>query len=340
MQGYGVGQESLVLRILARFTDGEIRSGIDESELPVLLKDTRAQLWVDLSPDGDDTTGAQRVLERFQFHALAIDDALRHTHVPKVDDWTDFVYVVAKSAELDSDVRRIYLKELDVFVGRRFLVTYHSDLIAGIDRVWNQVIRDPKRLAHGTDNLLYQVLDTLVADIMPIADRLDDWLDEIEEEVFRSPSPSTLDRIFKQKRMAIEMRRCVSGLREVLNRLGRDEFVVIDRRDQIYFRDVYDHLVRLYEVVDSLRDLVNSALDIYLSVTSNRTNEIVKALTVVTVLFMPVSFLAGFFGMNFFGEPFALAAIGSADWYFWGSLGMMVLLPVSIYTWMRRRRWL
>jgi magnesium transporter len=192
----------------------------------------------------------------------------------------------------------------------------------------------------GTDYLLYQILDALVADYMPLVDQLDDWIDEVETEILQRPTAQTLHRILRQKRRLVGMRRSLSALREVLNRLARDDYAVIDPKDRVYFRDVYDHVVRLYEIVESMRDLVGGSLDTYLSVTSNRTNEIMKTLTIVTVLFMPISFLAGFFGMNFFGEEFALHPDLQSYWVFWISVAAMLALPPTMYVWMRLRRWL
>jgi magnesium transporter len=333
------GRSPDVYRALARLPDNTIRSDVAVGDLDALRSDPHTKLWVDLSSENG-VAGAEQVLKRFGFHPLAIDDALRHTHVPKVDDWREYLYIVTNAVELDTTAWRVCLHELDIFVGRNYLVTYRTAPIAALDRLWEVTSREPRRLARGTDNLLYQLLDAIVADYLPIAERLDEWIDRLENKVFARPTPATLSHIFQQKRVLIELRRSLSGLREVLNRLARDEYKVIDRRDQVYFRDVYDHLVRLYEIVESLRDLVSSSLDIYLSAISNRTNEIMKALTVVTVQFLPLSFLAGFFGMNYFGEDFAIRPSMSSTVMFWASLTIMLLLPPAMYLWMKRRRWL
>jgi magnesium transporter len=134
------------------------------------------------------------------------------------------------------------------------------------------------------------------------------------------------------------MRRIISPQREVLNKLARDDYRMIDPRDRIFFRDIYDHLVRLHDLNESMRDLVGGALDMYLSVINNRMNEVMKTLTVITTLFMPISFVAGFFGMNFF-EPVADMTRWTDQPAFIVMLLITILLPVSIYMWLRRRRW-
>jgi magnesium transporter len=135
------------------------------------------------------------------------------------------------------------------------------------------------------------------------------------------------------------MRRIITPQREVINKLARDDYEVIDAKDRVFFRDVYDHLVRLHDINESMRDLVGGALDTYLSVVNNRMNEIMRTLTVITTLFMPISFLVGFFGMNFF-QPVAPLEQWTDMPAFWVTMGAMILVPVSLYVWIRRRAWM
>lgn len=329
-----------MMRAMARLADGSLRSDLPLADLAALRNDPGVMLWVDLMPDRADEEETERLLlEQFQFHPLAVDDALRETHVPKVDDWCDYLYIVLHAVQFEPATRRVRTPELDIFVGRHYLVTYHVEPIRELETIWAAVVREPRRLAEGTDNLLYQIVDSIVAEYMPLVDQLDEWIDEIENEMFAQPTPQTLARILRQKRRLVGLRRSLAALREVLNKLARDEFGVIDPRDRIYFRDVYDHVVRLYEIVESMRDLVGGALDTYLSISSNRTNEIVKTLTLVSVIFLPISFLAGFFGMNFFGADIDVHPNLDARTLFWSILAMMLAGPPSIYAWIRLRKW-
>jgi len=330
-----------MMRALARLADGSVRPDVPVSDWSLLRADPRVTLWVDLMPaDGEEQVSEKMLLEQFGFHPLAVDDALRETHQPKVDDWHDYIYVVLHAVRFDPATRRIHSPELDAFVGKNYLVTHHSEPIGALESIWKATSREPRRLAEGTDNLLYQIADTIVADYMPLVDQLDDWIDEVETEILRKPTSQTLARVLRQKRRLVGLRRSLSALREVLNKLARDDYAVIDQRDRVYFRDVYDHVVRLYDIVESMRDLVGGSLDTYLSVTSNRINEIMKTLTIVNVIFMPISFLAGFFGMNFFGQEFALKPEIHGNWVFWVSLAAMLVLPSTMYAWMRLRKWL
>jgi magnesium transporter len=159
-----------------------------------------------------------------------------------------------------------------VFLGRNFLVTHHKQPVLAADRLWQASQRDAQGLERGPDYLLYHLLDALTADYLPVVDQLDEAIDRLEDEVFDRPSQATLNRIFTLKRAVLRLRRILSPQREVINRLARDPYDVVDASERIFFRDVYDHLVRLVDLNDTLRDLISGALDTYLSVTSNRIN--------------------------------------------------------------------
>jgi magnesium transporter len=174
---------------------------------------------------------------------------------------------------------------------------------------------------------------------MPIVEELDAAIDLIEDQVFVRASPRTLERLFALKRVLLAMRRILLPQREVLNKLARDDYKVIDPKDRIFFRDIYDHLVRLHDLNESLRDLVGGAQDTYLSVVNNRMNEIMKTLTIITVLFMPLTFITGYFGMNFF-EPLGNLKEWTTNFVFFLTLATILLLPFFMYLWMRRRTWI
>jgi magnesium transporter len=230
-------------------------------------------------------------------------------------------------------------RELDMFVGRNYLVTYQAQRLGAVDRVWTGCQRDERHLQHGAGHLLYKVADELVADYMPAIERIDEAIDQIEDQVFDNPTPSMLEHIFALKRALLHLRRIIAPQREVLNKLARGDYAVIDAEERIFFRDVYDHLVRLYDIAESLRDLVGSALDTYLSVVNNRMNEVMKTLTVITTLFLPITFLVGFFGTNFFQPVTPLSAFTDYP-AFVLFMAAMLLLPAGMYVWMRKRAWM
>jgi magnesium transporter len=174
---------------------------------------------------------------------------------------------------------------------------------------------------------------------MPIVEKIDDEIDVIEDQVLSKATTETLEHIFSLKRSLLSMRRVITPQREVLNKLARDDYQVIDSHDRVFFRDVYDHLVRMQDLNESMRDMLSGTLDIYLSVVNNRMNDVMKTLTVITTLFMPISFVAGFFGMNFF-EPVAHLTGWTGVPVFIIMLLATLLIPGIMLTWMRRRMWL
>lgn len=321
------------------FTPGqEILDNLPIKEFVTVLQNPKALLWIDF--DNEPDASAEPILTGiFRFHPLAVDDALQETHVPKVDDWGEYLYIVLNAMSYDEkDGLVLKTKELDVFLGKNYVVTHHDDPLTSIDEARAACLRDKRYTSQGPDHLLYKIIDDLVADYMPMVEAIDDQIDRVEDEVLVKAAPDTLERIFALKRMLLAMRRIIVPQREVLNKLARDDYEVVDPKDRVFFRDIYDHLVRLHDVNESMRDLVGGALDTYLSVINNRMNEVMKTLTIITTLFMPISFITGFFGMNFF-EPVA----GLTDWTsssaFIIVMSIFVLTPLGMFLWMRHRTW-
>ena len=316
-----------------------IRKNLPPQEFSKLIRNRRGILWVDFVAEPPDI--CLPILRGFGFHPLAIDDALQETHVPKLDDWGDYVYVVLNYMNVtnNGDDWHTTVDELDIFLGANYIVTHHDHPLTAIDETWRSCDRDPRTLQEGPDHLLYKIADYLVAEYMPIVEELDAAIDRIEDQVFDRPSPRTLEKLFALKRVLLAMRRILLPQREVLNKLARDDYQVIDPKDRIFFRDIYDHLVRLHDLNESLRDLVGGAQDTYLSVVNNRMNEIMKTLTTITVLFMPVTFITGYFGMNFF-EPLGNLKEWTTNLVFFVTLATILILPFIMYLWMRRRTWI
>ena len=327
-----------MIRILYFSSAGEIRTDVTTEALPELLHDTEGMLWLDMREESPEAC-TPILRDVFGFHPLAIDDALEESHVPKVDDWGKYLYLVLHAVSYDIDENDIDTLELDMFVGANYIVTHHDTPLKAVDRVWNLCQRDERHLRRGPVHLLYNLADEVAADYMPVVEDIDVTIDEIEDQVFDNPARSVLEQIFGLKRTLLTLRRIIGPQREVLNKLGRGDYAVIPTEYGVFFRDVYDHLVRLYDISESLRDLVGGALDTYLSVINNRMNEVMKTLTVITTMFMPISFLAGFFGMNFFQPVFRLDT-----WTSPGALAAliaaMLLLPVGMFLWMRKRAWM
>jgi len=327
-----------MLRSLYCTQDGKVTTGLSQIDMAFALQDQAGLMWVDFEADSNEET--EPILQKtFGFHPLAIEDALHQSHVPKLDDWGNYLYIVVHTVVYDEEHQDVDTLELDIFIGKNYLVTHHDLPIEAVNRVWDAQQRDDRILKNGADHLLYRLMDEIVTSFMPVVEKLDLGLDQIEDEIFGKSAPDTLEKLFSIKRSVLYLRRILAPQREALNKLARDEFEAIDERDRIYFRDVYDHLVRMYDIIESVRDLVSGALDSYLSVTNNRLNDVMKTLTIITTLFMPISFIASFFGMNFFQPAYPLSAWTGGPAFLITML-VIVLTPVSMFLWMRRRRWM
>jgi len=327
-----------MLRAIYLSSDGKLRADLDKIDLAFALHDTAGFLWVDF--EAEPAQACEPVLlNTFGFHPLAVDDALEESHVPKLDDWGEYLYIVMHAAAIQPGNFDIVSLEMDIFLGRNFIVTHHDQPIESINHIWTLVQRDQRHIKGGVDHVMYLLTDDIATHYMDLVEALDDKIDEIEAEIFDRPKRDTVEKVFTIKRAVLYLRRIVAPQREVLNRLARDDIEMIDAKDRVYFRDVYDHYVRLYDIIEGVRDLVSGTLDTYLSVTNNRMNDIMKTLTVITTLFMPISFLSGFFGMNFFQPSYPLD-IWTGLPAFIISMIIFILTPVSMFLWIRRRGWM
>jgi magnesium transporter len=328
-----------MIRSLYYVPGGSVQKDISPEKFVELIKNPQGVLWVDFISEPPEI--CQPILEEFGFHPLAIDDALQESHVPRLDDWGEYLYIVFNYMDMDLKGAswETEVDELDVFLGKNYIVTHHDHQISAVDETWVVCDRDERNIQEGADHILYRIADHLMANYMPAVEKIDEAIDEIEDQVFNRPSPHTLERLFSIKRVLVAMRRIIIPQREVLNKLARDDYPVIDRKDRVFFRDIYDHLVRLHDLNESLRDLVGGVQDTYLSVVNNRMNEIMKTLTVITVLFMPLTFLTGYFGMNFF-EPLGNLKEWTTTPVFDLTLAVIFIMPAIMYLWMRRRTWI
>jgi len=327
-----------MIRTLYRSRDGQLRTDVRPEEFAAILADGGGLLWADFV--GEKPEDCEPILRNvFRFDPLAVDDALQESHVPKLDDWGDYLYIVLHAVAFDTDGgEHVDTLEVDVFLGKTYVVTHRDMPVPALDRVWTSCQRDERHTTRGAPYLAYRIADEIVAGYMPVFEEIDVAIDQLEDQVLAgSLRTATLERLLALKRALLNLRRIIAPQREVLNKLARDDYEVVDARGRLYFRDVYDHLVRLHDINESMRDLVSGVLDTYLSVVNNRLNDVMKTLTLITTLFMPISFIASFFGMNFFGP----VATGLAPWTdnpaFLLTLALMVLLPAAMYVWMRRR---
>jgi magnesium transporter len=323
-----------------------IRSAfLEPNQPPVLLysiqeitnkrSDPKGFLWVSLESATNEEI--DQVLKGvFNFHPLAIEDCQSPDYQSaKVDDFIDFLFIIAHAIKPEKDFQELLTFELDLFLGENFLVTCFTDSqMLPIEKTWASVQRDFRLSNFGSDFLCHSILDILVDDYMPMVDQMESEVELLEDIVLEKPAPSTLEKLITLKHSIVSLRRIISPLREAINRLARDEFAQVDSQSRYYFRDIYDHLVRTQDLIDTIRDIISSAMDIYINSTSLRLNEIMKTLTILSSIFLPLSFIAGVFGMNFVNIPG-----GSHNLGFYLAFAGMVLLGFAMLIYFKKRRW-
>ncbi len=287
--------------------------------------------WLDLhQPSAEDLA---LLTDIFRFHPLAVEDADHFGQRPKIDPFGDFALIVAYGANEDQDG----LVEVHCFFGERFLVTVHRDSCPPFDDLRRRATRELAPPAHGA-RLLYLVLDALTDSFFPGLSALDDNIDELEDSVLQRPDDTQLQVLFKLKRRLVEWRKVISPQRDMLARLatGVVELPGMTEDTERYYRDVYDHLIRISDLIDSYRDLLTGAMDVYLSTVSNRMNEIMKRLTIVATIFMPLTFIVGFFGMNF---TWMVREITGFWPFFLLAVVAQVVVVATMLVWFRRQKW-
>ncbi|HLL22950.1 MAG TPA: magnesium/cobalt transporter CorA [Kofleriaceae bacterium] len=314
-------------KIVATTNVAEIRAAID----------SKRRVWIELERQSAETDA---VLEQLQIHPLTIEDIYSSGSRPKIDDFPNYLYVVvhgigsAKRKSLD-------LVEVDIVIGEHWLVTHdRGGLVA--DDVGTDLDHSPRMLAKGVAWLAHGVLDRVVDRYLPVIDELDTEVERLEADVIdKAGTPrgkGVLSRILVFKRTLQELRRMSIHQREILLKLSRGEYEEIPSDALPFYRDVYDHFVRIQDITEGYRDLVTSALDAYLSVQSNRMNEIMKTLTLMSTVMLPLTFIAGVYGMNFRSEASPLN-MPELSWY-WGypfAMGLMIAVAAGIVFFFRKK---
>lgn len=309
---------------------GERARAVPGEQVAQVLAARRGFVWVDLEKPAP----AERALltDVFRFHPLALEDCDAPRHHPKVEEYGETLFLIIHGVLPESSHREFRTRPLAIFLGPGYLVTYRRERLPALDELKAQLHNHPEHYPEGPDFLMYRILDGLVDMYLPVLDLFDTQITQIEQAIFRRPEPRLLDEIFAMRRAVMRLRRISAHQREILTRLYRMEFRQIDERCATYMRNVYDHLVRSSDLAEAYRDLLGGALDAYLSSLANRTNQIMKVLTVFTAIFIPLTFLAGVYGMNFRFMP-------ELGWR-WGyptAWGVMLLVALTTLVLFRRR---
>jgi magnesium transporter len=325
-----------------KFGDGRVSTDAAPANLVAALRDAKATFWVDIDKPTDEEYGL--LDDVFGFHPLAIEDSIQYSQRPKIESYRHvgttctqgYFYMVIHGPDLETFREKVRTKELDMFVSERFLVTIHEETMRSVGEVRAKAEADPELvLDMGIDRILHNILDRLVDHYVPILEHLQEEIDGLEEQSVENPTPDVLHRIAAKKRELLNFRRIIAPQRDVIAQLTRGDVPFIRESTRVYLRDVLDHLVRAVELIELYRDIVVGARDIYMSSVSNNLNQVMKTLTVITVIALPLNLITGFFGMNFENLPGI-----HTQWAFWVTVGLMVTAIAVVITVLRARKWL
>jgi magnesium transporter len=319
-----------------RSASGEVKRDLALHELSAALEAPDSTLWVDI-----DITNRHHlaIIEKvFRFHPLAIEDTLNPNSRVKLDEYEGYVFLIVRGVEFDAstpDPFDMTTFNLCCFLGRGYFVTTHASRIPAIEAFAERCTAAPEILSRGAARAMYTVLDSAVDAYFPVLDQVNDFIDGLEDRVFETYDPDVLQDIFSVKRAVLALRRHLTPEREVFNSLANRPTPLLTLEEQRYFRDVYDHVLRINETLEQYRDLLSSVLDASLTQISNRLGMVTKGLTVVATISVPFVVVSGMWGMNFANIPLANWPHG-----FWVMLVVQLGLCAGLLWYLRRSAWL
>jgi magnesium transporter len=314
---------------------GAVRRDLTPRAMADVLEQGAGELWVDI-----DTTSRPQLamLEKvFNFHPLSIEDTLNPNSRVKIEEYPGYLFVIVRTVafceETTDDPYDLETSNLCFFLGKNFLVSVHGERAPAVLALEERLARSPELLARGVERLMHQMMDASVDAFFPILDQIDDFLDKLEERVFVTFDQAALREIFTMKRLVLALRRHLAPQREVFNVLTNRPTALLSPETQVYFRDVYDHILRINDALDTYRELLSSVLDSYLSQVSNRLGASSKALAVVSTVSLPLVVFSGMWGMNFRVVPLA-----NHPWGFEIMLGLQIAAGAVILALLRWKK--
>lgn len=317
----------------------EIEEGFEPKDLPKLLADKTNVVWADfdIQNEADRIEADAVLLNTFKFHPLTVEDARETRNQPKVESFPDYLFFIVHGVKTgETSPANFATKELDGYLGENFLVTYHTEMFRSIDKVKRNIRETTYSCKRGAAYLLHQVLDELVDLYMPIVDDFDEVINELEDRIFRmkKANDKVLEEVMDVKRAVARMRRISTKQLDVLYKMSHGNFPLIDEHMQPFYRDVHDHLQRISDLSENYRDLVAGLMDIHFSVIANKTNEITKVLAIFSAIMLPLSLIAGIYGMN-------MKLYGDTEdpLYFWKVMGIMLVIAVGLLIYFWRQGW-
>lgn len=323
-------------------TQGRLHSkDIDVFLMPTLLADTNLFLWVDLEQATPEESKA--ILEGvFHFHPLSIEDCIQETSSPKVEEYSPkegdmfspYLFMVIHAVNYSRKDGVFATNELNVFLGKSFIVTYHEETVRTVSLMTERAMKGTMNIARAPDRVAYMLLDGIVDNYKPALEELALEIAELEQRVLEAPDKTVLNKLIQTKKEVLHLRQIIGPQREVLARFARGEFKLIRAHLVPYYRDVYDALFRIYESAQGYTDSLTAILQVYLSMTSNQTGEVVKLLTLITIITTPIMIVGTWYGMNFGAMPEL-----DHRWAYPIAAGATGMATVATYWYFKRKNW-
>jgi magnesium transporter len=306
----------------------------DTSRILEVFRQKEGLLWIDFASPTPEEIGV--LADGFGFHPVAVDTCREVNSQPLVHSYDSYLFMVIHAVNIQARGMVVDTLEVDIFWGRNFVLTYHTVPVKSIDDMLTACSTDcASLLSRGADFLMHAIVDHIIDNFTPTLDRIEYMLEELEVQIFQRPTDALLHRLLDLKQTVAHLARIATAQRDVVGRLLRGEFAAITKQAMAYWLDAYDHLVRMVQITEIHRDLINTARDTYMSVVSNRTNATMKLLTFITTVFMPLTFLAGVYGMNYTFMP-----PKDEPWGFYACLAAMVLTAAGMVWFFKRRKWI
>jgi magnesium transporter len=299
------------------------------------FRDTPTVTWINI--DGlHEVQIIEKIGKHFSIHPLILEDILHTGQRPKMEDFEDYIFLVVKMFYYDEKDNEIKMEQVSLLLGSNFVISFQEREGDIFDPIRERIRNHKGRIRiMKADYLGYALLDTIVDNYFIILEKVGEDIENMEEELVTRPTPETLQTIHNLKRELIVLRKSIWPLREVVNSLERGESPLINEATGVYLRDVYDHTIQVIDTIETFRDMVSGMLDIYLSSISNKMNEVMKVLTIIATIFIPLTFVAGIYGMNFEFMPEL-----KWHWGYFAALGLMVVIFIGMVVYFRRKTWL
>lgn len=302
------------------------------SAVRTFLASQRFVLWLDMERPSKDEL---ETLKAFRLHPLTIEDCIHYQSLPKMDIFPSYLFLVMHGIHYDPRRKETKRNEIDFICGRNYLITVHQETSVSVDSVKARCEGNSSFLSQGPDLLMHAVIDSMIDRYLPVVDYWDERIEQMEAEILSQRSADTmLPRLLEIKRRLLQLKRSIVPQRDIIGALTHTDSPFVSKTARLYFRDVYDNVQRAYASVEIQRDLITSAYEAYLSMVSNRLNVIVQRLTLVTTVFMPLSFIAGIYGMNFRYMP-------ELEWRYgyFAILGLMLAVGIGMFIYFRKKKW-